>query len=181
MDTVDSLEIDFDTHERVQQLRDVVRYALEEISLGFDNWDERGARGPGMYVAIVATPSVASFADPMGDNHWPETECREPLEDQTGFVEAATRVAYSRDGAVVLSVDGVVNQQMVRFRSLDTTSHLEYAPWMGSRHMSALDISTHEDVVCTLTLSQEDGRVTTFVDGAYEAVPREALGGRWRS
>ncbi|WEL27507.1 Diadenylate cyclase (plasmid) [Haloferax volcanii] len=39
---------------------------------------------------------------------------------------------------------------------------------MGARHMSALETSTREEVVATITLSEEDGRVTVFTDGTFE-------------
>lgn len=178
--TDDELHIRYATHDRVRLLRDVLTYQLEEISLGFDRWDEPHAKGPGMYVAIVAGPSVESYADPMGDNRWPADGAREPLECPTGFATAAEKVAYTCDGAVVVSIDGIVCRQLVRFRNVEPREDVEYAPWMGSRHMSALDVSTRPDVVVTLTLSQESGRVTTFEDGNYESIARDELGGRWR-
>jgi DNA integrity scanning protein DisA with diadenylate cyclase activity len=55
-----------------------------------------------------------------------------------------------------------------------------YADWMGARHMSAVDTSTRDPVVAAVTLSEEDGRVTVFEDGAYEDATRDALGGDWR-
>ena len=176
-----TLAMQYATHERVQLLRDILRYQLEEIALEFDRWGEHRVYGPGMYVALVCGPSVAPYADPMGANRWPEDSVRDPFADATGFAEAAREVAHTCDGAVIVSVDGVVNPQLVRFRSIETDDGLSYEPWMGSRHMSALDVSTHPDVVTTLTLSQESGRVTVFEDGEYESVPRGKLGGRWRA
>jgi len=178
MDEQQALALRYATHERVRRLRDVLRYHLEEIALGFDSWDAPRVHGPGMYLALVAGTTVERYADAMGENRWPEEGTREPLADQRGFALAAREVANSRDGAVVVSVDGVVNRQLVRFASVD--SDVEYAPWMGARHMSALDVSTHPDVVTTLTLSGESGRVTVFEDGAYDSTPLEKLGGRWR-
>ncbi|PSQ02739.1 hypothetical protein BRC94_01030, partial [Halobacteriales archaeon QS_5_70_17] len=85
---------------------DGVRYCLEDVSLGFDRWDEPHAQGPGLYVAVVSGPSVRSFADPMGDDRWPVDEARTVLADLTASCDAARRVARPRDGAVVVSVDG---------------------------------------------------------------------------
>jgi diadenylate cyclase len=47
--------------------------------------------------------------------------------------------------------------------------------------MSALDTSLRDDVVTAVTLSEEDGRVTVFTDGAFEDDNRTTLGGRWRA
>lgn len=174
-----ALALEYTTHERVRRLRDVLRYHLEEIALEFDRWGEPRVYGPGMYVVLVAGTSVEPYADPMGENRWPEEAVRDPFADSTAFAGAAREVALTCDGAVVMSVDGVVNRQLVRFRSVETDS-AEYAPWMGSRHMSALDVSTHSDIVTALTLSQESGRVTVFEDGEFDSTPRGKLGGRWR-
>lgn len=174
------LSIRYRSHDRVRRLRDVLRYHLEDIALGFDHWGESRVYGPGMYLALVVGPSVESYANAMGDNRWPEGETREPLADPEGFAAAATEIAYSCDGAVVISVDGVVNRQLVRFRTEDVSPDLDYEPWMGARHMSALDISTRPDVVTTLTLSQESGRITVFESGDFESIERGELGGRWR-
>ena len=180
MNSDSALSMEYANHERVQLLRDVLRYYLEEIALEFDRWGEPRVYGPGMYIALVCGPSVASYADPMGANRWPDDGVRDPLGDSTEFADSVREVAHTCDGAVVVSVDGVVNRQLVRFRDVGADCQLPYAPWMGSRHMSALDVSTRSDVVTTLTLSQESGRVTVFEDGEYESVLRNDLGGRWR-
>lgn len=52
----------------------------------------------------------------MGDNQWPVVECRDVLEDVDGFYDGANEVARIQDGAIVISVDGTVQVQMVRFR-----------------------------------------------------------------
>ncbi len=174
------LAIAFEDHERVRRLIDAIRYCLEGLSLAFDGWDEPRTKGPGMYVAVVAGRSIADHADPMGTNRWPVAESHDVLADLDSFSEAATDVALSNDGAVVVSVDGVVQEQMVRFRDLPEAD-AAYADWMGTRHMSALDTSKRESIVATLTLSQESGRVTLFRDGTYDSVERDALAARWRT
>ncbi len=180
MSHADGLSIEYERHRRVRDLIAVVRYCLEGLSLGFDAHDDPHAKGPGAYLAVVAGLGLADHADPMGSNRWPVEACAEPLVDLDAFSDTLAEVALTRDGAVVLSVDGVVQEQMVRFRDLPD-GRSAYADWMGSRHMSALDTSRHESVVATLTLSQESGRVTAFRDGEYEAVEREAIAARWRS
>lgn len=181
MDSDGPLSIDYRGHERVAWLLDVLVYYLEEISLEFDRWEEPGVHGPGMYLAVVVGPTVKPYADAMGDNRWPDQAVRDPLEDTDAFSEAAQEVARTRDGAVVVSVDGLVNRQLVRFRSDGIEDEVEYASWMGARHMSALDISTRPDIVATITLSGETGRITVFEDGDFDTVEREVLGGEWRS
>jgi len=51
---------------------------------------------------------------------------------------------------------------------------------MGTKHMSALETSLRKNVLWAVTLSEEDGRVTTYLDGTYQDYPREEIGGRWR-
>ncbi|QLK26531.1 diadenylate cyclase [Natrinema zhouii] len=184
---VDSdLRIAYETHDGVRELIDCLVHSLEGISLDFDRWDEQYVKGPGMYVAVVTGPSVADFADPMGHNTWPTDRCRDVCLDLESFFETAREVAMTRDGAVVVSVDGVVQEQMVRFRDL-TPGDLEaadepaaeYEDWMGARHMSALDTSQRQNVISTVTLSEETGRVTRFKGGSFDTAKRTELGGQW--
>ncbi|MXV61132.1 hypothetical protein GS429_03470 [Natronorubrum sp. JWXQ-INN-674] len=185
MDDAD-LRIAYETHDGVQELIDCLTHSLESISLNFDRWNEQYVAGPGMYVAVVTGPSIADFADPMGNNTWPTDECRDVCLDLETFFETAREVAMTRDGALVVSVDGVVQEQMVRFTDLMpgelegvTERESEYEGWMGSRHMSALDTSRRPNVVSTLTLSEETGRVTIFEGGSFDTNRRSELGGEW--
>lgn len=180
MTTENSLTIPYRQHDRVDRLIDVLTFHLETIALGFDRWGESRVFGPGMYIAVVVGPSVRSYADPMGANRWPDDGIRDPFADPDAFAKAVSEVAYDCDGAVLVSVDGVVSPQLVRFRMEEMPMDLDYEPWMGARHMSALDISTRPDVVATLTLSEETGRVTVFEDGSFESVQRQDLGRPWR-
>ena len=185
MDDAD-LRIAYETHDGVRELIDCLLHTLESISLNFDRWDEQYIKGPGMYVAVVTGPSVAEFADPMGYNTWPTDRCRDVCLDIETFYETAQQVAMSQDGAVVVSVDGVVQEQMVRFTDLlpgelerIDAAEADYEDWMGSRHMSALDTSRRPNVISTLTLSEETGRVTIFEDGEFDTYRRTELGGEW--
>ena len=183
----EELAIDYGDHEAVREVIDVVTYSLEGISLGFDAWNEPHARGPGLYVVVVAGTTVAGYADAMGGNRWPVGECRTVTDDHDAFYATARKVAFDCDGAVVVSVDGTVLEQMVRMKDLSVADRSAvgddpaYADWMGARHMSALDTSVRDAVVATVTLSEESGRVTRFVDGRYEDAPRETLGSPWRA
>ncbi|MFC6988524.1 hypothetical protein ACFQJD_07015 [Haloplanus sp. GCM10025708] len=184
----DRLRIDYVDHDGVDRLLDLVTYCLEGISLEFDRWEEEYVRGPGLYFAIVSGSTVADYADPMGDDRWPVDKCRYVFDDIDLFYQVAREVATSRDGAVVITVDGAIHGQMVRFRDLtdeeldrlDDVDEVEYAGWMGSRHMSAADTSARHEVVATVTLSEEDGRVTVFTDGTFADAERAELGGGWR-
>jgi hypothetical protein len=184
----DRLRITYADHERVRQLIDLLVYCAEGISVAFDGWDDRHTRGPGLYFVVVSGNSVREYADPMGDNRWPIAECRTVTDDYERFYDIAADVAFSRDGAVIVSVDGVLMEQMVRLRdltpddlaALPDTDHVDYANWMGARHMSAADTSARPDVVSAVTLSEEDGRVTVFHDGTFDDTLRERLGGEWR-
>lgn len=183
MPTANPLDIDYHSHDRVQRLIDVVRFCIEDISLSFDRWDEPYTTGPGLYFAIVSGHTVRDHADPMGNNRWPIAASREVLEDVDSFYEATQDVARTRDGAVVISVDGIIQEQMVRLRdnppeSSDSAT-VSYADWMGSRHMSAVDTSARPEVVTTITLSAEDGRVTRFRDGEYFTIPHNELYQEW--
>lgn len=46
---------------------------------------------------------------------------------------------------------------------------------MGTRHMSALETSTRDEVAAAITLSEEDGRMTIFTGGEFQTYPREKL------
>lgn len=187
MSGAEGLGIDYGDHAAVREVIDVVTYSLEGISLAFDGWDEPHVRGPGLYVTVVAGTTVADYADAMGGNRWPVEECPTVTDDHDAFHATAGKVAFDRDGAVVVSVDGTILEQMVRMKDLTDAERaaadesLAYADWMGARHMSALDASVRDEVVAAVTLSEESGRVTRFVDGTYEDTPREALGSPWRA
>jgi DNA integrity scanning protein DisA with diadenylate cyclase activity len=86
---------------------------------------------------------------------------------------AGFHYGLSRDGAVVVHSDGTIGEEMVRVKQLSPAEcrrndDLPYAGWMGARHMSALETSTRQEVSATITLSEEDGRVTVFTDGTFE-------------
>lgn len=178
-----SLQIAYRDHDCVQNLIGTVQHVLESVSSGFDNWEEDYVLGPGLYFAIVSGRSVADYADPMGDNRWPVEECSNVFNDVDEFYATSKNVAKDCDGGIVISVNGQVMEQMVRFRDIEadtqTTGEAEYASWMGSRHMSAADTSTRPEVVATLTLSEETGRVTRFIDGEHTDWTHEEVTGKW--
>lgn len=179
-----TLRIDYASHDRVQEIVDILTYTAESISLDFNQWGEPHTRGPGLYFAVVADHDYGRYADPMGANSWPIDDCQ-LVSHEDSFYQTARDVAIETDGAIVISVDGVVQEQMVRLRDLDRSEltedvQMEYEDWMGSRHMSALETSVRSSVVGTITLSEETGRVSIFSDGSVRSYDRDELGGAWR-
>jgi hypothetical protein len=170
----------------VAELIDFITYAVENISLGFDRWDEEYVRGPGLYFVVVTGVHSGGYADPLGENTWPVESCRVVTEDLDGFVEAAETVGHTRDGAVIISTDGTVQEQMVRIKSQSNSGRrniedgIEYADWMGTKHLSAIEVSVREEVVAAITLSEENGRMSVFENGEYDDYRRDGLGGVWR-
>jgi hypothetical protein len=168
-----------------QELMDLIRYTAESLSMEFDRWDEEHIRGPSLYVLIVADVTFDEYTDPLGANRWPVERCRVVTDSADAFTEVAREVAFSCDGAVVVTADGTLQEQMVRVRSpsaeeAESDEELVYADWMGTKHLSALEASTRKEVLWAVTLSEENGRVTTFLNGTYQDYPREEIGGRWR-
>lgn len=179
----DPLRVEYTT---VTELTECITYAIESISLTFDRWDEEYVRGPGLYFVVVAGTHSGAYADPLGENTWPTEICRVVTENLDGFVEAARTVGFTCDGAIIISTDGTVQEQMVRIKSptdseveaADRT--IEYADWMGTKHLSAIEVSIREEVVAAITLSEENGRMSVFEGGEYDDYQRNELGGKWR-
>jgi hypothetical protein len=175
------LHVDYAT---VPELIELITYAVESISLDFDRWDEPYVRGPSLYFVLVSGTHTREYADPLGENTWPVGTCRVATEDLDAFVAAAESVAFECDGAVVISADGTLQEQMVRVKSPNTSTadgmEVEYADWMGTKHLSAVESSVREEVLAAVTLSEETGRVTVFENGDYMDFQREELGGLWR-
>ena len=172
-------------YETSQELMNLLRYTAETLSLEFTEWDEQYVAGPSLYFLVVADVDLGSYTDPLGANRWPVDRSRIVSDSVEEFISAARDVAFSCDGAVIVAADGTIQKQMVRVRSpTDVTgngaSEFEYSDWMGTKHMSALEASTREEVLWAVTLSEEDGRVTSFRNGTYQDYPRDEIGGRWR-
>ncbi|AEN06724.1 hypothetical protein Halar_3103 [halophilic archaeon DL31] len=184
MSEPDPLRVEYTT---VSELIELLTYVVETVSLGFDRWEEEYVSGPGLYFVLVRGVHSGSYANPLGKNRWPVETCRLVTKDLDGFVEGARRVGLSCDGAVVVSMDGTIQEQMVRVKSLSpceeeaTAATITYSSWMGTKHLSAVEASVREEVVATITLSEENGRMTIFENGEYEDYQRDELGGVWRS
>ena len=181
------LEIDYGAHDPVRDVVDRLRYCAECISIDFEGWEEPHVKGPGLYFAVVSDRDYGAYADPMGDNRWPRSVCTSVFDEET-LVETARTVSLERDGGIVVAVDGSIEPQMVRFRDLGTRSwesdlvdSVEYESWMGSRHMSAIETSVRPEVIATVTLSEETGRVSAFREGEAESWVRDEIGDPWRT
>ena len=168
-----------------QDLMDRIRYVAESLSIEFDQWDEQYVSGPSLYFLVVAETDFEAYTDSLGENTWPTDRCKVVADSAESFRRVAEDVAFNRDGAVVVTGDGTIQEQMVRVRSpspaeVPDVARIDYPDWMGTKHMSALETSLRENVLWAVTLSEEDGRVTTYLNGTYQDYPREEIGGRWR-
>lgn len=166
----------------VDRTIDLLTYVMEDISLGFDRWENHYVRGPSLYFLVLSEARPDSFVDELGTNRWPVEDARVLPDDLTDAVNVASDVAFECDGAIIVAADGTFQERMVRVRS--TPNHAvpdgEYPDWMSAKHLSAYEASTREGVLAAVTLSEENGRVTVFRDGDYDDRERDELGGRWR-
>lgn len=172
-------------HAQTDRLVSRLVNVSESLSASFDRWEEEYVSGPSLYFVVVVDANYDAYTDPLGMNRWPTDTCQVATDDIESFVTAAKQVAFSCDGAVVIMIDGTLQEQMVRVRSPSATyveqdEEFDYAGWMGTKHLSAVEISTRKEVLTAVTLSEENGRVTVFEDGSYEDRTRDELGGRWR-
>lgn len=156
-----------------------LRSCVEKIRNEFDRWNDPHAHGPGLYF-VIETDAESAFTEPMGTNRWPVENCASVFSSTDALFESAKEIAYACDGAIVVRPDATIEEEMVRITQLSTDEReqlgeLPYADWMGTRHMSALETSTRAETLATVTLSEEDGRLTIFVDGMYEDSPHDAL------
>ena len=100
-----------------QALMDQIRYTAESLSLEFDRWGEQHVAGPSLYFLIVAEMSFDGYTDPLGANKWPVNRCKIVTESQDTFTDVARDVAATRDGAIIVTADGTIQEQMVRVRN----------------------------------------------------------------
>ncbi len=168
-----------------QDLMDQIRYVAESLSMEFDKWGDQYVSGPSLYFLVVAETDFEEYTDPLGGNTWPTDRCKVVSNSSNGFNRVAHDVAFSQDGAIIVTGDGTIQKQMVRVRSpssdeIPAVAELDYPDWMGTKHMSALETSLRENVLWAITLSEENGRVTTYLNGTYQDYPRDEIGGRWR-
>ena len=174
------------THAQTDRLVNRLVSVAESLSASFDRWGEQYVSGPSLYFVVVVDANYDDYADTLGTNRWPVDSCQVATDDIDSFVTAAEEVAFSYDGAVVIMIDGTVQERMVRVRSpsasdIEKDAEFDYADWMGTKHLSAVEISTKAEVVTAVTLSEENGRVTVFEDGSYQDRTQDELGGRWRA
>jgi hypothetical protein len=182
---MDDLDRVLERYATSQELMDQIRYTAEKLSMEFDRWGGQHVTGPSLYILVVADVNFTDYTDPLGSNRWPVERCRVVGDSPEAFTRVAEDVAFDCDGAVIVTGDGTVQEQMVRVRSpsvaeIEALGGLDYPDWMGTKHLSALETSTRKEVLWAITLSEENGRVTTFLNGTYQDYPREEIGGRWR-
>lgn len=182
---MEDLDEVLDKYANSQDLMDQIRYVAETLSLNFDRWEEPYVSGPGLYFLVIAETDFESYTDALGENVWPVDRCKVVSDSAEKFRQVAKDVAFSRDGAIIVTGDGTIQRQMVRVRSPNETevpevADIDYPDWMGTKHMSALETSLRDNVLWAVTLSEEDGRVTSYLNGTYQDYPRDEIGGRWR-
>ena len=149
MDELDRVQKRF---MKSQGLMDQIRYAAESLSLDFDRWEEPHVAGPSLYVLIVAEMSFDGFTDPLGANKWPIKRCQLVTDSLDKFTEVARDVALTRDGAIIVTADGTIQEQMMRVRNpspgeMSGGDDIAPADWMGTKHLSALETSLREEVI----------------------------------
>ncbi|ERG95058.1 diadenylate cyclase [Haloquadratum walsbyi] len=173
------------THATVDEIRHRVMAVAESLSLSFDRWDEQYVSGPSLYFIVLADVNFGAYADPLGANVWPVDVCRVATNSIESFVTAARDVAFERDGAIVITADGTIQEQMVRIRSpsaaeVERRDEIAYADWMGTKHLSAVEVSTRTGVLFAVTVSEENGRVSIFENGQFNDYQRQEIGSPWR-
>ena len=94
--------------------------------------------------------------------------------------EKVGTVVFTCDGVVMIYDDSTIEEEMGRIKQLFTdgreqNDNLPYAGWMRTRHMSALETSTREEILAAITLSEEDERMTIFTNGTFEDYPGKEL------
>jgi hypothetical protein len=172
-------------HATVEALLHRIVDVAESLSLEFDRWEEQYVSGPSLYFIVIADVNYAEYADPLGANVWPVDICRVVSDSSEDFVAAARQVAFERDGAIVVTADGTIQEQMVRIRSpsaaeVERRDEIAYADWMGTKHLSAVEVSTRPEVLFAVTVSEETGRVSVFTNGSFEDYKRDEIGAPWR-
>lgn len=95
----ESLRVEYTT---VGALTDLITYAIESISLGFDRWGQEYVRGPRLYFVVLTGVHLGHYADSLGENTWPIETCRVVPDDLDRFVKAAQTVGLTHDGAVMI-------------------------------------------------------------------------------
>ena len=97
--------------------------------------------GPSLYFLVVAETDFETYTDPLGENVWPTDRCKVVFDSPEAFTRAAKDVAFSRDGAVIVTGDGTIQRQMIRVRSparneVPGVGEITYPDWMGTKRIT---------------------------------------------
>lgn len=176
-DTDRKLSAGYGEDELVDDWIDTVIDYAKDLSAAFEAYGEDNTKGPGLYVAFVSSDAVAEFADQPIANAWYERDEPRYVHDAIRDEEAAEefygeleQVANEMDQAVVVWMNGRLHGYNVRFLppNEELREQVDYEADRGTRHQSAAETAIRDDIVMTLTLSEEDGAVTTFREGEKE-------------
>lgn len=168
------LSADYSNDERVGRwVKRIVEYA-QRMSYDYEHYGEAdpdsdvSRKGPGLYVAFVSSSTISDIADQPNPNVWYDSEPR--YVDDDGLYPELRQVAQTQDQAVVIWMNGRVHEYNVRFLppEPERRSDVRYPDERGTRHQSAAETSIRDEIVMTLTVSEEDGTVMTFWDGAVD-------------
>lgn len=161
--------------DRVSDWIDTMEEYMKQLSYEFDDYGEEHVKGPGLYVAFVSDYSLGDLGTPRDPNTWESLDEDRYVDDDELYDELKD-VANEDDLAIVVWMNGKLHEYNVRFDTPDDKDDLNYESGMGSRHMSALEISSREEVVISMTLSEEEGTVTKFRDGEkFDELTREEI------
>jgi len=105
----------------------------------------------------------------------PINRCQLVTDSLDKFTAVARDVAFTRDGAVIVTADGTIQEQMVRVRNPSSTDagrrRRRSGRLDGDETPERAGNPLREEVIWAITLSEEDGRVTTFLNGTYQDYP----------
>lgn len=167
----DKLSANYSNDQRVERWVQRVIECARRMSYEYKNYgkyeddDDVARKGPGLYVAFVSAATIADIADQPNPNVWYDSDPRY-VDDDCLYKELRT-VAQTQDQAVVIWMNGRVHEYNVRFLppAPERRSNVTYPDERGTRHQSAAETSIRDEIVMTLTVSEEDGTVMTFWDG----------------
>lgn len=156
-----------------EEALEIVEKGMKRCSYSSDSYEKEGSRGPGLYVVFTSEPlDPYHIAEDMKPNIWNELSEERTLSDNTEiFYEELGQVANSQDGAVLIEKDcekWKLYEENVRIHTPpEIREKTDYTGVIdrGTKHRSAVEASNLDEIITTLTLSEEDGSVMRFLDG----------------
>lgn len=178
MSTTSEISADYWHHDRFQEMKDITKNYLMKMSAEFEDYGEDGIKGPALYIAFIADYSIDDFAVKSSPNVWEGLDEDRHIDDDPDKVYDELKEMAGEDLAIVVWMDGKFFPYRVRFDSVDKEerSHVDLNQEWGARHMSAAETSYREEVVTTMTLSEDTGEINIFRDGgSFRSLDREEI------